>query len=280
MRTRLSLDTSPEFERRQVEAWRQMSAADKAAMVTGLTRAACTMAAAGVRQRHPDASPREHFLRLAVILLGADLARSGVPRFGSGDLPVTGAIDPIETALLVSRLLDELHILHTIGGSIASSFAGEPRSTLDIDIVAALDEGHVEALVAALSPQFYVDADALRRAIRMRSSTNLIHQRTQLKVDLFVAGDAPGCRPARPPPARRPRRRALPFRAPARGHPAAEAALVSPRRRGLGPPVAGRRGHRPGSSRRAGPRVPPRQRRSPGRLDLLERALEEAPSRS
>ena len=55
----------------------------------------------------------------------------------------------------------------------------------------ALEERHVEALVAALSPEFYIDADALRRAIRTRSSTNLIHQATQLKVDLFVAGGTP-----------------------------------------------------------------------------------------
>jgi hypothetical protein len=33
--------------------------------------------------------------------------------------------------------LDALGIVHTIGGSIASSIAGEPRSTIDIDIVAA-----------------------------------------------------------------------------------------------------------------------------------------------
>lgn len=101
------------------------------------------------------------------------------------------AFDPIETALVVSRLLDAMGILHTIGGSIASSFAGEPRSTLDIDIVAAIEERHVETLVTALAPEFYVDADALRRAVRAHSSANLIHQRTQLKVDLFVAGGTP-----------------------------------------------------------------------------------------
>jgi len=104
---------------------------------------------------------------------------------------VTGLIDPIATALLVVRHLDAMDILHTIGGSIASSFAGEPRSTVDIDIVAALEERHVDALVAALSAEFYVDADALRRAIRTHSSTNLIHRTTQLKVDLFVAGGTP-----------------------------------------------------------------------------------------
>lgn len=104
---------------------------------------------------------------------------------------MTGLIDPIETALLVARHLDAMDILYTIGGSIASSFAGEPRSTADIDIVVALEERQVEPLVAAFAPEFYIDADALRRAIRTHSSTNLIHQATQLKVDLFVAGGTP-----------------------------------------------------------------------------------------
>ena len=36
-----------------------------------------------------------------------------------------------------------------------------------------------------------MDDEALRRAIRERSSTNLIHTTTQLKVDLFVAGGTP-----------------------------------------------------------------------------------------
>jgi hypothetical protein len=104
---------------------------------------------------------------------------------------VSGPIDPIETALLVARHLDAMGILHTIGGSIASSFAGEPRSTVDLDIVVALEERHVEALVAALSAEFYVDAEALRRAVRTHSNANLVHQSTQLKVDLFVAGGTP-----------------------------------------------------------------------------------------
>ncbi|MFO7692288.1 MAG: hypothetical protein R6V57_04285 [Vicinamibacterales bacterium] len=73
--TPLSLDTPIDVERKLVESWRQMSAGDKAATVTGLTRAACAMTAAGVRQRHPQATPRELFLRLAVIILGPELAR-------------------------------------------------------------------------------------------------------------------------------------------------------------------------------------------------------------
>jgi len=64
-----------------------MSAADKAAMVTGLTRAAYAMAAAGVRQRHPEASSRERLLRLAVIVLGPELARLAYPDLAGTIVP-------------------------------------------------------------------------------------------------------------------------------------------------------------------------------------------------
>ena len=101
------------------------------------------------------------------------------------------AVDPIAVALAVVRVLDELGVVSTVGGSIASSFAGEPRSTIDIDLVAAIEEEHVAPLVAALSGAFYVEAGLLRHAVRTRTSANLIHQESMLKVDLFVAGGTP-----------------------------------------------------------------------------------------
>jgi hypothetical protein len=96
--------------------------------------------------------------------------------------------DPLDIAWAVSQALEQLGVVHTIGGSLAASFAGEPRSTIDIDVVAALEDFHVDRLVTALSDSFSIDEANLRRAIHERSSTNLIHRETQLKVDLFVAG--------------------------------------------------------------------------------------------
>jgi hypothetical protein len=81
----LSADTSRAVERLQVEGWRRMSAAEKAAIVSGLTQAAYDVALAGVRHRHPDASPREHFLRLAIITLGPDLALKAYPEIAALD---------------------------------------------------------------------------------------------------------------------------------------------------------------------------------------------------
>lgn len=56
-----------------------MSSEEKAATISGLTQAVFALAAAGVRHRYPDASPREQFLRVAVIVLGPDLARKAYP---------------------------------------------------------------------------------------------------------------------------------------------------------------------------------------------------------
>ena len=82
----LSFDTSLEIERLQIERWRSMSATEKAAIVSGLTQAAYDLALAGVRKRYPNASPRGEFLRLAIVTLGADLARKAYPEIAVLDL--------------------------------------------------------------------------------------------------------------------------------------------------------------------------------------------------
>ncbi len=83
--TPLALDTPAEVERLQIERWRQMSPADKAAIVTGLTQAAHDLALAGIRHRFPDATAREHFLRLAVLVLGPELAHKAYPESAALD---------------------------------------------------------------------------------------------------------------------------------------------------------------------------------------------------
>jgi hypothetical protein len=79
MSSRLNDDTSAEIEERQVAAWREMTPAQKAELISSLCRAAREVALAGIRDRYPDASPREHFLRLAILNLGLDLARQAYP---------------------------------------------------------------------------------------------------------------------------------------------------------------------------------------------------------
>ena len=99
--------------------------------------------------------------------------------------------DPIDIALLVADVLEEHDVRYVVGGSLASSISGEPRSTLDVDLVVALSDEKVAPVVAALGDGFYADAEAIRGAIRRKSSANLIHLPTSIKVDLFVMGGSP-----------------------------------------------------------------------------------------
>ena len=99
------------------------------------------------------------------------------------------APDPVALALSLARTLERLGIRYCIGGSIASSVYGEVRTTLDVDFVAALDLEQVDAFVAAVRPDFHVVEESIRRAIRDRSSFNLIHEETLLKADVYVPPD-------------------------------------------------------------------------------------------
>lgn len=82
----MAADTPADIERLQIEGWRNASAAQKAALVVSATRAADAMAAAGIRARFPGASPREQFLRLAILKFGLELARLAYPEIDELDL--------------------------------------------------------------------------------------------------------------------------------------------------------------------------------------------------
>lgn len=84
-RTPLSADTPLEVERRQIEAWRRMTPAQKLALAQQLSANVRQLALAGVRLRFPDASEREQSLRLAEVLLGRDLARAAYPELEALD---------------------------------------------------------------------------------------------------------------------------------------------------------------------------------------------------
>jgi hypothetical protein len=87
--------------------------------------------------------------------------------------------------------LEKLGINYLIGGSVASSVHGIPRSTQDADLVADIKESQVPELVAQLEGRYYLVESAIREAVQRQSSFNLIDQATLLKVDIFVLKGQP-----------------------------------------------------------------------------------------
>ena len=87
-------------------------------------------------------------------------------------------------------ILDRLAIAWYVGGSVASTVHGRFRATNDVDVIANLREEHADSLRAALEADHYVDEESIRDAVRHRSSFNLVHFGTGLKIDVFVAADS------------------------------------------------------------------------------------------
>jgi len=91
----------------------------------------------------------------------------------------------------VINIFEKLSIPYYIGGSIASSIYGMARATMDVDIVADIDIHHIPALKQHLENDYYIDEDMIKEAILNKSSFNLIHLETVLKIDVFIYKDDP-----------------------------------------------------------------------------------------
>ncbi len=97
---------------------------------------------------------------------------------------------PIDHVVHIGALLDSIDVGWVLGGSLASSLVGAPRSTLDIDLAVLLDTDNVDRFVRLFSADYYLDHAMVTDAIERNSSFNLIQPSTGTKVDMFVLGDA------------------------------------------------------------------------------------------
>ncbi len=88
------------------------------------------------------------------------------------------------------RVLASAGIEFVIVGSVASSVAGEARTTQNVDILAVIQSEHVEALGSALAGHYYFDAESARKALIANRSFNVIALEGLLKFDFFPANDA------------------------------------------------------------------------------------------
>lgn len=95
--------------------------------------------------------------------------------------------NPLLTASRVAAILDAVALRYVIGGSVASSLAGEPRTTLDVDFMIDYDVEKTRDLAERLSMSFYVDVESAVAAAKRRGSFNAIEFDSSVKVDFFVA---------------------------------------------------------------------------------------------
>jgi hypothetical protein len=80
-----------------------------------------------------------------------------------------------------------------VGGSVAAMLYGEPRATLDIDMVLDASAIHVEAIMAAFPAEtFYIPPEAVIRHELSRGAQgmfNILDHASCLKLDIYPAGN-------------------------------------------------------------------------------------------
>jgi len=94
--------------------------------------------------------------------------------------PLFQALEPVVHAFEI------LSAPYCLGGSVASSALGTARTTLNVDLVADLKQGHTPGFVAQLANAFYASETAIAEAIARKGCFNVIHLATMFKVDVFA----------------------------------------------------------------------------------------------
>lgn len=102
----------------------------------------------------------------------------------SGGIP--GAL---VTLRAVARALEAAGARYFVGGSLASSLQGIPRSTQDVDVVADLAPARIESFVRTLGAGFYADPARILDGIARRASFNVIDLSNGFKADIYLAKD-------------------------------------------------------------------------------------------
>lgn len=97
--------------------------------------------------------------------------------------------EALDAVAPVLEAFEQLGVRHHVGGSLASSVYGTPRSTADVDVVAELREELIDELVKRFRDDYYVDEEAVRQAVTRCQYFNLIHLGTLMKVDIFIPED-------------------------------------------------------------------------------------------
>ncbi|HEX2988688.1 MAG TPA: hypothetical protein VHS06_11030 [Chloroflexota bacterium] len=97
-------------------------------------------------------------------------------------------MEQTEILRYVVEVLEKLQVPYMLVGSISSAVYGEPRMTLDIDVVVQLVPDEIEHLCEAFPPEeYYVSQEAALDALAHEGQFNVIHASSGNKVDFMVA---------------------------------------------------------------------------------------------
>ena len=180
--TPLALDTPIESERIHLAALRDAGRVRRIAMASSCTKSAQRMTLSGLNRR--ESSPdviRQKFCR-ALLGFCPDFLMLGTPE-------IWAMSDPFELARELHPFFENLSVNYYVTGGVAASCHGEPRSTLDLDLVVEIERSDIDLLGAALANAgFYVPLTNLENvASGIEGALCVTHQEQCVKADIIIS---------------------------------------------------------------------------------------------
>ena len=94
--------------------------------------------------------------------------------------------EELEVLKIVAERLRRAGIAYMVTGSVAMNHYAVPRMTRDIDLVVELSGADVDRVCHLFEGDFYVDRQAVQRAVEVPATFNMIHTALIVKVDVVV----------------------------------------------------------------------------------------------
>lgn len=130
----------------QMDLLRCRTGADRLQLARDLTAFVQHLPFSSLRQQHPDASD-EHLWQILA------------PRRG---VHVCGPSEPFHTATRIGAILDARDIEYAVGGGVAVCFYGEPRSTLNLDVLVNASEETIAEFEGEVDVRFSIAEESRR----------------------------------------------------------------------------------------------------------------------
>ena len=178
-------DTSIEADRYLFNLLAQQTHEQRMAMTVRYTQGGFAMSLGGLEYRFGHLDQQTFAYKVAQAWLGEHWPPGFEPK---GD-PMTWTQDSIGLARRLHVIFDDLNILYYVTGGIASTTYGEPRFTIDLDLVINVSGADLYPLVAVLEADgFYVPGvdDAVSGQMKTLQITD---QKTIERADLVIAAN-------------------------------------------------------------------------------------------
>jgi hypothetical protein len=169
-----------------------------------MNRAADMLALAGLRRRHPQATPHVLGVALALQRIGRAHDRDLAARLTKDTTVTDSPADFLSVAVRAATICTDLGIPYLIGGGVASTVHGEFRTTRDVDLIIRLMPADAPRFAAALSARFTLNPPDTVEALahvpaavvdRTQRATFAAYDRaTGYQLDVFCVGDTPFAR--------------------------------------------------------------------------------------